>query len=403
MRQTVVATFDRYAAAKQAANELRDSGFGDSVYLTDEVGSAPTKSSASTEQDTGVFSHVRQFFSGLFGDDDKEEASPYAEALRRGGAVVKVEVDDDDEVERARVALEAAGAVDIDERASEWRASGWNEGSSLTREEPSLGSGGQTSRTGSSLADQSMSQSAGSESIGGFPAGQSASSRTASGSADGLVTGAERSTGATDDERDVIPVVKEELRVGKRAVRKGGVRVYARTVETPVQESVQLRSEHAQVERRTVDRPATEADVQDIGERTIEVRETAEEPVVAKQARVVEEVSVGKTLEQRTENIADKVRSTEVEVESLPGESAAGSRPDYRTHFDSNFSSSGGRWDDYEPAYHYGEAARSDARYQGRQWDEVEPQLRGGWESLEPGTWEKFKAAIRHAWERVKS
>jgi uncharacterized protein (TIGR02271 family) len=366
MRQIVVATFDRYAAAKQAANQLRDSGFGDSVYLTDEIGSAEPKGSATTErEDTGVFSHLRQFFSGLFGDDDDKEASPYAEALRRGGAVVKVEVDADEDVERARVALEAAGAVDIDERASEWKASGWNEGTSLTREEPSLGSAGEPATTAAATADA-------------------------------------LETSSKADEGEVIPVVKEELKVGKRAVRKGGVRVYARTVETPVQESVELRSERAQVQRRAVDRPATAADVQDTGERTIEVREMAEEPVVAKQARVVEEVSVGKTVEQRTENIADKVRNTEVEVQSLPADAAARARPDYRSHFDANFASSG-RWDDYEPAYHYGEAARSDARYQGRPWDEIEPQLRGHWESLEPGTWDKFKAAIRHAWERVTS
>ena len=57
--------------------------------------------------------------------------------------------------------------------------------------------------------------------------------------------------------------------------------------------------------------------------------------------------------------------------------------------------------DEYEPAYHYGEAAR--ARHQGRQWDEMEPQLRGDWESSEPGTWDRFKGAIRHAWDRATS
>ena len=42
------------------------------------------------------------------------------------------------------------------------------------------------------------------------------------------------------------------------------------------------------VERHPVNRPATEQDVRGLKEGTIEVRETAEEPVVTKQARVVE-------------------------------------------------------------------------------------------------------------------
>jgi len=43
----------------------------------------------------------------------------------------------------------------------------------------------------------------------------------------------------------VIPVIEEELVVGKRQVERGGVRVFSRMVETPVQESVTLREEHA--------------------------------------------------------------------------------------------------------------------------------------------------------------
>lgn len=48
-----------------------------------------------------------------------------------------------------------------------------------------------------------------------------------------------------------------------------------------------------------MDRPATAADT--FQETTIEVTETAEQPVVAKQTRVVEEVVIGKTAEEREE------------------------------------------------------------------------------------------------------
>ena len=43
----------------------------------------------------------------------------------------------------------------------------------------------------------------------------------------------------------------------------------------------------------------------------------AEEPVVQKRARVREEVVVGKETKQRTEQVRDTVRRTEVEVEQL--------------------------------------------------------------------------------------
>jgi stress response protein YsnF len=43
--------------------------------------------------------------------------------------------------------------------------------------------------------------------------------------------------------------------------------------------------------------------------------ETAEEAVIAKEARVREELVVRKTAEERTESIDETIRTTEVEVE----------------------------------------------------------------------------------------
>lgn len=348
MRQTVVGVFDRYAQAQHAAQQLRESGFGDSVFVTEDVeasaGSSAAATTAPERRDEGVLASVRNFFSDLFGNDDDREVGPYAEAVRRGGAIVKVEVEEDTQADAARSALQAAGAVDIDERAQEWRASGWDEDARLR-------------------------------------------------------------SGSTDTrEGDVIPVVREEVQIGKRIVSTGGVRVYAHTVTEPVHESVQLRSEHAEVERRAVDRPASSADLDALGERTIEVRETAERPVVAKEARVVEEVRVGKTVETRTEDISDSVRRTEVEVENLRGDSAARDvdTEAWRAHWQSNYAGAGGTWDEYEPAYRYGNSLRSDSRYSGRDWAAIEPEARRDWESQHTGSaWERFKAAVRHGWDRM--
>jgi uncharacterized protein (TIGR02271 family) len=114
----------------------------------------------------------------------------------------------------------------------------------------------------------------------------------------------------------VIPVVEEELVVGKRTVDQGGVRVYRRIVEIPVEESVNLREERISIDRELVDRPATDADAAFIP-RTIELTETAEEVVVGKSARVVEEVLVGKDVSSHTEHIQDTVRHTEIEIEEV--------------------------------------------------------------------------------------
>ena len=111
-----------------------------------------------------------------------------------------------------------------------------------------------------------------------------------------------------------IPIVEEELLVGKREVDRGGVRVFQRTVETPVSTSVKLHEEHVIVERRPVDRAVTETDLLQ-GDQVIEMTGTAEEAVVGKSARVVEEVLIGKQATDHTETIQDTVRHTEVEIE----------------------------------------------------------------------------------------
>jgi uncharacterized protein (TIGR02271 family) len=111
-----------------------------------------------------------------------------------------------------------------------------------------------------------------------------------------------------------IPVVEENVDIGKRAVQKGGIRIYSRVVERPVEEEVSLRDEKVSVERRPVNRPATDPAFQD---RVIEARETEEEPVVSKTARVVEEVSLSKEEREHRAKVEDTERHTEVDVEHL--------------------------------------------------------------------------------------
>ena len=116
-------------------------------------------------------------------------------------------------------------------------------------------------------------------------------------------------------EEQVIPLAEEELQVGKRTVDRGTTTIRRYVVRRPVEESVTLRDETVTVERR---RPVTagEAGVPAgaFEERTVEVHQTAEEPVVNKTARVAEEVVVRKDTTERTETVRDDVRREEVEV-----------------------------------------------------------------------------------------
>ena len=195
----------------------------------------------------------------------------------------------------------------------------------------------------------------------------------------GLAGGAslQRDTAMERSATQSIPVVEEQLKVGKREVQRGGVRIFSRIVETPVNETVGLREEHVDVQRRRVDEPLSPGDAGAFREQTIEMRETAEEAVVEKTARVVEEVTIGKQVSERQQQISDTVRHTEVDVQRLDGTSARSDLRDddssYRNHFTSTYGSSGAAYDDYAPAYSYGSQMASSGSYSGRQWARSNP------------------------------
>jgi uncharacterized protein (TIGR02271 family) len=288
MDRMLVGVFDTKDQMDVACRDLQDSGIpNDRVHI--HAGTA-----RETLGDTAFarFDGDRRgtgFFDRLFGRvaEGERHARLYSEAVRRGGFVVVVDGIDDDRVDEAVQLLERDGAYDIDERAAKWRESGWRD-----EEAPTAG-------------------------LANAPGGRvNAPSGTAN--LAGPMEGRQEGT--------TIPVVEEQLNVGKREVQRGGVRVFTHMTERPVEESVTLREERARVERRPVDRPASEAELgRAFEDKSVELRETVEEPVVAKTARVVEEVDVGKDVETRNETVRDTVRRTDVEVDELP-EDVPGSR-----------------------------------------------------------------------------
>jgi uncharacterized protein (TIGR02271 family) len=121
----------------------------------------------------------------------------------------------------------------------------------------------------------------------------------------------------TTSDTQTIPVIEENLEVGKRTVETGGVHLRSRIVERPVEEKINLREDTVHVEREDVNRPATDADFNRAQQEDIEVREKGEEPVVNKEARVVEEVKLTKDVEEREETIRDTVRKTDINVDKI--------------------------------------------------------------------------------------
>jgi|GEM_PF-104911 len=201
-------------------------------------------------------------------------------------------------------------------------------------------------------------------------------------------------------------VAEERLRVGRREVQRGGVRIATYVQEIPVTETVALREEHLNVERHKVDRPAVDADFKG-GDRIVEMREKAEEAVVAKEARVVEEVEVRKDAKTRDQVIHETVRRKDVTVESIPAdqlhpESTKAMEDEWRFKFTRKYASTGASFDQYLPAFRYGSQLRADARYANRDWPAIESDARNDWERNQPGTWDRFKAAVRDAWESMR-
>jgi stress response protein YsnF len=124
-------------------------------------------------------------------------------------------------------------------------------------------------------------------------------------------TGSDRSTTSSES----IPIIEESMDVGKREVESGKVRLRSRIINKPVEKHLRLRSEHIDIERNRVNRPASEADLKNFKEGTIEATETREEPMVRKEARVVEEVKLNKRVEHEDKTIKENVRKTDVDVE----------------------------------------------------------------------------------------
>ncbi len=114
-----------------------------------------------------------------------------------------------------------------------------------------------------------------------------------------------------------IPIIEENLEIGKKEEETGSTRITSSIEETPIEEKINLREEHVDVNRTPTDRPATDKDLDTFKEGEMDIPIHKEVPVVNKEARVVEEVNINKRVSEEEETVRDTVRRNEVDTENI--------------------------------------------------------------------------------------
>jgi uncharacterized protein (TIGR02271 family) len=205
----------------------------------------------------GAATQESGFWRRIFGGNVRDfEAGVYDRALKEGGAVLSLRVPQED-VARAMSILDVHDPVDVHEKAAAY---------------------------GMAPAAKAMAASA--------------------------VATAK----LPDTKEQVVRLAEEQLNVGKRSFETGTTRIRRYVVEKPVEAQVTLHEEHVEVARRAISDPSYIRDI-DWTERTIEVTETAEQPVVSKTSRIAEEVVIRKSGSDRVETVRDTVRRQQIDVE----------------------------------------------------------------------------------------
>ena len=264
--ETIVAVYDNAAHAQAAVSDLRAASVPESA-ISVQAGSG-SMSGAATATTSATPVREQGFWASLFGGEPDHNTAVYDRSVQGGATVVTVKVSDQ-HVDRVTRILETHNPIDIDERASSY---------GLT----------QTATTTTPLPGAAMP------------------TRPAT-------------MGTAKTEGGTIQLAEERLTIGKRLVNRGGTRIRRFVVETPVEEQVTLHEEKVSIERRPVTdgRPVNNADFSD---KVIEATATAEEAVVGKTARVVEEIALRKEAVERVETVRDTVRKEEVEIEQVPAQ-----------------------------------------------------------------------------------
>ncbi|ADO11860.1 Stress response protein ysnF [Pantoea vagans C9-1] len=268
-QEKIVTLFDSAIQAEAAKRNLVKAGFSDrDISLI----------SGERLQQEGQSVRHPSLWQRLFGHDvDKDEADVYTRAMDKGGVVLTIRTEEE-KLARAMTILHSHDSVDVP-----------------SRMQSSVGNG--TTAPGINPT-----------------AGKQFAGETNDRPAEPLRT----SLTGDESEADILRLAEEQVEVGKRLVSEGSTRVRRYTVTDTVSEDISLHEQHADIFRRSVNEPALAGEV-DWSEKTVEVAETHEQPVINKTTHVKEEVVVRTDGSDRTETINDTVRRQEVDIDHARG------------------------------------------------------------------------------------
>ena len=200
-----------------------------------------------------------------------------------------------------------------------------------------------------------------------------------------------------------VPVVEERLNVQKRSEDRGAVEITKDIVTEQVNVPVEVRREEVRVERVDVpNRPVAVGETAGAFEEgTIRVPVRGEQVVVSKEAVVTGEVVVNREQTAEQQTVSDTVRKQRVDVD----ENYKRDRSAFQDHFTRQRSGLGTaadtrRFEDAEPRYRAGYEAAHDERFAGREFEDVEPELRRT--HAGNGSWEELREEIREGWTRAR-
>ena len=371
MQHTLIAVFDNHADAMSAKNELLSSGFsssdvrlshGDepapsgSISKTDDYSGSPV--TATSVEEPGIGASIKNFFSDLFGSDTSEHSAKYSNAVQYGNHVLTVSTDSEPEVERAADIVERFGPIDIDEQSAKWGAG-----------------------TGSAIgAGAGMSSGAMMGSAGSMSGGQSLSLQS---DPDRLPLNQQ----SLNDPNPMGTTYQEPM--GSRDQLSVGS--YGAGTGSSLQQNL----------GSSLEGSASTAGSTSMTGSSMTGSSMAGSSTLGSQQR-----DTGSGAIPVSQNGPREIQRGGMRVYSRGvGTAADASDARYRDHFSSTYGGSDGKYEDYAPAYSYGSDMRRDQKYSGRQWDDVESDLRSDWDtrsgSSAGATWEKMKSAVKQGWDRM--
>jgi hypothetical protein len=308
----------------------------------------------------------------------------YSYAVTRGHHVLTLATDSEPEVERAADIIERFGPVDIDERHDQWTR---DAGSAST-----LGTGASASgmQQSGSMSAQSGNLGSGSGSAGsyqGTPPGTEPGSLQFTGHDD-------RNFFATQNINDPVPKGQTYEEPQGASEQSGG------SMDSAVGGNTLSGTQSS------AQNPATGSSLQSsqsgsLNQSGSTLQGTASIPG-SDDTSLGGTARMGSSMQRDTSGGGSASRGN-VRVFSHDAGMSGTYDDDYRNDWNSNYASLGGSYDDYAPAYRFGNEMRRNEKYRNRDWSDIEQSLRSDWETRNPGvsTWDKFKAAVRRGWDKI--